>query len=83
MTCNPAQSWLKKEFYIPFVQDNLDIRKSFIPALPTDNPHLPESYIETLKTLPEAQRRRLLEGDWNYMEEADALFKFDFFRQFG
>jgi hypothetical protein len=30
-----------------------------------------------LKSLPPAQRRRLLEGDWNYMDEADNLFDFD------
>jgi hypothetical protein len=30
-----------------------------------------------LKSLPTPQRRRLLEGDWNYMEEDDSLFDFD------
>jgi hypothetical protein len=43
-----------------------------------DNPHLPSSYIEMLKGLPTSQRRRLLEGDWNYMEEDDSLFDFDY-----
>lgn len=77
MTCNPGQNWLKKEFYIPYVQGTLSSDKSFIPALPTDNPHLPLNYIEMLKTLPVPQRRRLLEGDWNYMDEDDSLFTFD------
>jgi hypothetical protein len=77
MTCNPGQVWLKKEFYIPYVQGTLTIDKAFVPALPLDNPHLPPSYIEMLRSLPPAQRRRLLEGDWNYMEEDDSLFNFD------
>ncbi|CAB5214033.1 phage_term_2, phage terminase, large subunit, PBSX family [uncultured Caudovirales phage] len=77
MTCNPGQNFLKKDFYIPHTQGVLDPRKAFIPALPTDNPHLPDSYIEILQSLPIIQRRRLLEGDWNYMEEDDALFNFD------
>ena len=77
MTCNPGQVWLKKEFYIPYVQGTLTIDKAFVPALPLDNPHLPPSYIEMLKSLPPSQRRRLLEGDWNYMEEDDSLFNFD------
>jgi hypothetical protein len=77
MTCNPGQVWLKKEFYLPYVQGTLSIDKAFVPALPLDNPHLPPSYIEMLKSLPSAQRRRLLEGDWNYMEEDDSLFNFD------
>jgi hypothetical protein len=77
MTCNPGQVWLKKEFYIPYIQETLDPSKAFVPALPLDNPHLPASYIEMLKSLPPSQRRRLLEGDWNYMEEDDSLFNFD------
>ena len=77
MTCNPGQVWLKKVFYLPYIQDTLEPNKAFVPALPLDNPHLPPSYIEMLKSLPPAQRRRLLEGDWNYMDEADNLFDFD------
>jgi hypothetical protein len=77
MTCNPGQVWLKKEFYLPYIQGTLSIDKAFVPALPLDNPHLPPSYIEMLKSLPSTQRRRLLEGDWNYMEEDDSLFNFD------
>jgi hypothetical protein len=42
-----------------------------------DNPHLPASYIEMLKELPQQQRKRLLEGDWDYMDDNDSLFRFD------
>jgi len=77
LTCNPGQVWLKKVFYIPHVQETLPSNMAFVPALPLDNPHLPASYIEMLKSLPPAQRRRLLEGDWNYMEESDNIFDFD------
>jgi len=77
LTCNPGPNWIKKDFYLPFTQGTLSIDKAFVAALPLDNPHLPESYIEMLKGLPPAQRRRLLEGDWNYMEESDSLFDFD------
>ena len=77
MTCNPGQVWLKKVFYLPYIQDSLPDNMKFVPALPMDNPHLPASYIEMLKTLPSAQRKRLLEGDWNYMDESDNLFDFD------
>lgn len=77
MTCNPAQNWLKKEFYIPYVQGTLDSTKAFVPALPFENSHLPESYIEMLKTLPPQQRKRLLEGNWDYLDDNDSLFDFD------
>jgi len=77
MTCNPANNWIKKDFYLPYVQGTLEENKVFLPSLPTDNPHLPASYIESLKELPPQQRKRLLEGDWDYMDESDNLFKFD------
>jgi PBSX family phage terminase large subunit len=77
MTCNPANNWIKKDFYLPYVQDQLDENKIFLPSLPMDNPHLPASYIEMLKELPPMQRKRLLEGDWNYMDDSDSLFDFD------
>lgn len=77
MTCNPAQNWLKREFYTPYIQETLEDNKVFIPSLPLDNPHLPETYIQMLKELPPIQRKRLLEGDWNYTEENDSLFDFD------
>jgi phage terminase large subunit len=77
MTCNPGQVWLKKVFYLPYIQDTLPENMKFVPALPLDNPHLPSSYIEMLKSLPPQQRKRLLEGDWNYMDESDNLFDFD------
>jgi hypothetical protein len=77
MTCNPSQNWVKKEFYLPFISNNLDDNKAFIASLPLDNPYLPTSYIEMLKELPQQQRRRLLEGDWNYQQESDSLFDFD------
>jgi hypothetical protein len=77
MTCNPGQVWLKKVFYLPYNDNTLEPNKAFVPALPLDNPHLPATYIEMLKSLPPGQRRRLLEGDWNYEMEADSLFDFD------
>ena len=77
LTCNPGQVWLKKVFYIPYIQETLPSNMAFVPALPLDNPHLPASYIEMLKSLPPQQRKRLLEGDWNYMDESDNLFDFD------
>ena len=77
MTTNPSQNFIKKEFYLPFVEERLDTNKKFIPSLPLDNPHLPQSYLDMLETLPSEQRKRLLLGDWNYNEELDALFQFD------
>lgn len=39
----------------------------FIPALPTDNPHLAQRYFDNLATQPEQMRKAYLEGDWNLL----------------
>jgi len=46
--------------------------RRFIPALLKDNPHLVKdtSYEASLLSLPETQRRQLLEGDWDIAEGA-------------
>jgi phage terminase large subunit len=77
MTCNPSKGWLYNEIYAPYKQDALPAHVAFIPALPGDNPHLPDTYLETLARLPEMDRKRLLEGDWEYDESNDWLFKPD------
>lgn len=49
--------------------------RAFIKALPTDNPFLSQNYIEVLKSLPPQERKRLYEGNWDYMDDDDMLFK--------
>ena len=46
--------------------------RKFIPARLTDNPYLAESgeYEAMLSSLPEVERRRLLDGDWDVAEGA-------------
>jgi hypothetical protein len=66
-----------KRFYIPHEEGTLEENKVFIPSLAYDNHHLPESYIEMLKELPSQQRERLLNGNWRYTDDINALFKFE------
>ena len=53
-------------------------QRRFIPARLTDNPYLMESgeYEAMLLSLPEVERRRLLEGDWDVADGA-AFSEFD------
>lgn len=74
-TCNPSKNWTYNEFYSPYIQNNLEPYRKFIQALPKDNPHLPQSYIENLKTQSLSQRKRLLEGDWDYDDNPNVLFE--------
>lgn len=77
LTCNPSKGWLYNEFYAPFKKDELPSHLAFIPATSYDNPHLPSSYVQTLSRLPEQERLRLLEGEWDYDESIDAIFNTD------
>lgn len=49
-------------------------KRAFIKSLPTDNPFLSENYLETLRSMPPAQRRRLYEGDWDFDDDDSRLF---------
>lgn len=72
-TANPRQCWLKDDFI-----NNPQENARFIPALPADNPYLPDSYVKTLKDAFE-HRPELLEaylhGSWDALEGADQIIK--------
>lgn len=72
-TANPAQCWLKIEFI-----EALKKHQRFVPALPADNPWLPQIYMDQLKDAFE-HRPELLEaylhGSWDAAEEADQAIK--------
>jgi len=77
MTCNPTKNFLYTEFYKPWKQGELSPDKKFIIAKVEDNPFLPPSYVETLKTLDKVSRERLLKGNWEYDDDPSALMDFE------
>jgi len=76
-TCNPAKNWIHSDFYKPHVQKQLDPSRVFIPSLPSDNPHVEESYIENLRRAEKTTRERLLYGNFDYDDDPDALCEWD------
>lgn len=46
----------------------------YIRSTVLDNPFIDDNYIEGLRRLPPQEKKRLLEGDWNYLDEDDSLF---------
>lgn len=75
-SCNPAKNWTYSQFYHPFRKKELKPYRKFIQALPTDNPHLPESYLESLRQLDENSKQRLYYGNWEYDDDPAALIDF-------
>ena len=64
-------AWVRERFVEPYkeggkilVNSVTKMKRIFIPAKACDNPFLDVDYTTSLKELPEAQRKALLDGDW-------------------
>jgi len=77
MCGNPSKNWSYYEFYMPSMDGSLREDRQFVPALPGDNRHLPESYIESLKGLDKNSMERLLNGNWNFDSDPSAMIDYD------
>ena len=76
-TCNPAKNWVYAQFYLKDKNNTLDKDKRFIQALPTDNPHLPQSYLQSLLSLDENSKQRLYYGNWEYDNDPAKLIDYE------
>lgn len=75
---NPAKNWMYRDFYKLSKEGLLPPDKQFVQSLPIDNPNLPESYINLLRTLRDKnQRARLWDGDWDYDDDPSALMGYE------
>lgn len=73
-TCNPSQTWVKTKFYDPYMLGNLKAPNFYLPAKITDNPYVPQSYLDSLKeSLPEELYQRFVDGDWNASDDIQQL----------
>lgn len=66
------QKWQIGDIYIG--TDKFPAYRCFLRLSALDNPFLDRNYIESLKQLPDRERRRLLDGDWDYSDSDDMLF---------
>ena len=76
-SCNPAKNWVYKEFYVKDRNNELPNNRKFIQALPTDNPHLPQSYLDSLLALDKNSKQRLYYGNWEYDDDPSTLIDQD------
>lgn len=76
-SCNPAKNWVYSQFYLKHKNGTIDKDKKFIQALPTDNPHLPKSYLESLLSLDENSKQRLYYGNWEYDNDPAKLIDYE------
>lgn len=68
-----VQKWKNEKVWVG--DQYLDAYDVYVRSTALDNPFIERNYVEGLKRLPPQERRRLLEGDWDYMDEEDSLFR--------
>lgn len=76
-TCNPAKNWVYSQFYLKSKSGTIDNDKKFVQALPTDNPHLPQSYLDSLLSLDDNSKQRLYYGNWEYDNDPAKLIDYE------
>lgn len=79
MSCNPSLGWVRDRFVMDKDgnQPKLDAHEAYLPFSVFDNPNkeFRKSYVEQLKRLKnQAERERLLFGNWDYVDANDAVF---------
>ena len=76
-SCNPSKNWNYKLFYKAKKNKSIAPYRAFVQSLPTDNPFLPESYIDSLNQMDETSKQRLLFGNWEYDNDAATIIGYD------
>ena len=82
MATNPTQNWIKSRFILKKVDNPEDY--VFIPALPSDNPHLPEGYVDQLRANFSSEPDLVdayLNGSWDCAEEPNKIIKWEWVKQ--
>lgn len=77
-TFNPDKGHVYVDYYKPWKDGTMPKYRAFVRALPGDNPHLPKAYIDNLKRADKITRERLLEGNFDYDADDNALIRYDY-----
>lgn len=74
---NPDKGHIYQRYYRLWKDGTLPNHRTFIKALPTDNPHTTPEYIEQLKNADKITRERLLYGNFEYDDDPGTLVRYD------
>ena len=77
-TCNPTFGWVKTLIYDKWKNGTLPYKWKYIPAKITDNPHLPQEYIDNLNNLPKFEYMVFVEGNWDIQLKTGGEFMRNF-----
>lgn len=75
MGAGRVQKWEYGEVVLPETGETTTAYRAYVRSSVYDNPFADANYIQELKRKPTQVRKRLLDGDWNYADDDDTLFK--------
>ena len=76
-TCNPSRGWNYSLFVKPDKDGTLAPFRKFIKALPADNPHVTQDYIDNLMRSDPVTVQRLVYGNFEYDDDPTTLMEYD------
>lgn len=76
-TFNPNKGHVHRDYYKPWKEGVLPPYRTFIRALPGDNPHLPEAYITNLERSDKITRERLLKGNFEFDDDPQKVMFYE------
>lgn len=76
-TCNPSKGWIKMDFVDPNKRGELAAHRQFVKALPRDNPHVSQAYLDNLLRADKVTVERLYHGNFDYDDDPAILCDYD------
>ena len=76
-TCNPSKGWIKTQFVDPAKRGEIEPYRKFIKALPKDNPHVSQAYLDNLLKADKVTIERLYHGNFDYSDDPTLLCDYD------
>ena len=77
MSANPSKTWIYEDYYLSNKENRLEAWKKFIQALPSDNPHNSQDYLDNLLKSDEQTVQRLYYGNWEYDNNPDSMIDYE------
>lgn len=76
-TFNPNKGHVHRDYYKPWKEGTMPSYRTFIRALPGDNPYLPQEYITNLERSDKVTRERLLKGNFEFDDNPQKLMYYE------
>lgn len=76
-TFNPNKGHVYRDYFKPWKEGSLPYYRKFVKALPGDNKHLPQAYIENLKRADKTTKERLLMGNFDYDDDPNRIMAYE------